>query len=396
MAILAGLARELKRRLLLARARLWIALHPRAARKIREERAWIFGGSVGLIYSDNCAALHQFVRAVRPERKVYWAIDRDSPDVAAAQAQGPVLYRDSLEFQVRALLAAVHVVSHGVHDIPGLVSRHCRALRVRLGHGVTATRARRRHAISTVESWNQLFDLVPVSSEFEKQNKMSWGIAEDRIVVTGVPRFDTLLARQRQVASDPRRLLYMPTWRDGTVESLKVFAASDYARGVGAFLNSERLEQALDRHDAYLHVAFHPIARSFAMKLFGRLSNPRIIVDQASDPQPIFAEVSGLITDYSSVAWDFLYLDKPIFFYQFDRGTFDEERGTHIGGEADWPGPVVSSADELADLVDGFFSGSGFGEATAANVEHWKRVVFPHRDDRNCERVMQEIEKRLS
>ena len=387
--------REIGRRLTLWRARLWIVTHPREAARIRAERAWLFGASVGRAYSDNSAALHQYVRRRRLDIAAWWVIDRDSPDVGRARGHGPVLFRDTVECHVRALLAAVLVVSHGLHDVPGLMSNRCRAFRVRLGHGITATRARKPHAVAAVERANRQFDLVPVSSEFELQNKLSWGIPRARIAVTGVPRFDTLLARQREIATDPKRLLYMPTWRDGTVDSMAVFAGSDYARGLRALIEAPALREALERNDGYLHVAFHPIAKPFALQLFGELLAPRIVIEEAPDPQPVFARVGALVTDYSSVTWDFLYLDKPVFFYQFDRETLERERGSHIG-EAGWPGPVARSAAELVPLIDDYLGGRWTGEQEAERVQHWKRQVFPYRDDRNCERVVAEIERRLA
>ena len=161
MQLFQKIVRELHRRSLVARARTWILFNPRAASRLRRERAWLFGGSVGRAYSDNSAALHQFVRNAQPAIRAYWVIDQDSPDLALAQSRGPVLLRNSVEACVRALLAEVLVVSHGVHDIPGLTSPACRALRVRLGHGITATRVRRPHLLGSVERLNRLFDLVP-------------------------------------------------------------------------------------------------------------------------------------------------------------------------------------------------------------------------------------------
>ena len=123
MSLLAGLAREAKRRLLLGSALAWIATHPRAARRIRDERAWIFGASVGRAYVDNSAALHDYVRRERADIAAYWALNRDSPDLERVNTQDPVLIHDSVEAWVYGLLAAVHVISHGVHDVPACGTR---------------------------------------------------------------------------------------------------------------------------------------------------------------------------------------------------------------------------------------------------------------------------------
>ena len=387
--VLSGLAREANRRLLLARALAWIAMHPRAARRIRAERAWIFGASVGRVYADNSAALHRHVRLERPDIPAYWAIDRDSPDVEVARAQGPIVFRDSREGWVRGLLAAVHVISHGVHDVPSCASRRSRhAVKVRLGHGLTAlkgTRPRRGH---DNRSANALFNLVPVASEFEKAHKLDWDIGADRLAVTGVARFDTLVERSREIAKNPKRIVYMPTWRDD--------ADPDGLRAaIGGFLADSSLRALLDRHDASLDVFLHVNFGRALSKEIARAGGGRIHFPRVSDPQPLFAEAGLLITDYSSVAWDMLYIDRPVIFYRFDPERFADARGSYLEPD-ELPGPLAHDGAALLPLVEAYLTGGWREDAEwTGRMRAGQQRAFAFRGSGNCARIVAEIERRL-
>jgi CDP-glycerol glycerophosphotransferase (TagB/SpsB family) len=390
--------RELRRKTRAALAYTWIRAHPKEAADIRAERAWLLGCAAGKMYGDNSAALHHYLRRQHPQIPVYWVINRDSPDVSKAVANGPVLFSDKVSTYVWAMLAAVHVISHGVHDVPSCSSPYSSsAVKVRLGHGLTAlkkTRPRPRH---TNASANAVFDLVPVCSEFERGHKLEWGIEPEGLVVTGIPRFDTLLAAQRMYPTDRRRIVYMPTWRDNGNRSTHG-KTTPYLRGIVEFLSNPALDQLLEHYDATLDVFFHMNIgeKAGAAILDERLGGPRVRRARLSDPQHLFAEAGLLITDYSSVAWDMLYLDKPVVFYQFDLDDYSRERGGYVSLKDDLPGPIAHSAEEAIGALASYLSGDRTAqEEHRQRMKRWQHKAFAFRDDRNCERVTAEIVRLL-
>jgi glycosyltransferase involved in cell wall biosynthesis/CDP-glycerol glycerophosphotransferase (TagB/SpsB family) len=397
VAVGAQVVRELRRRQLLVLARAWILANPSAVASIRAESAWLLGNAGGKFYGDNSAALHQYLLKSRPDLSVYWVIDPDSPDVEAARALGPVLFTDDVMTYVRALLARVHVISHGVHDVPGCgyLRPGEGALKVRLGHGLTAlkkTKPRRGH---TVETANAVFDLVPVCSEFERSHKLEWGIAPERLVVTGIPRFDTLLAKQRAYPADPRRLLYMPTWRDA-VTSASEWEATPFFRGLTGLLCDARLHRLLNEQGATLDVFLHINLQAHVRGLDERLEGTPVRLIKVTDPQRAFAEAGVLITDYSSVAWDVLYLDKPVVFYHFDLAEHAGDRGGHVAFDDTLPGPSLRTPEALIATLEQHLRGTlrtqpGYAERMA----RWQQTAFAFRDDGNSARVTSAIMKLL-
>lgn len=379
--------RELLRRVMSALARVWIRIKPRKASELRAQRAWLIGGSAGKVYGDNSAALHRYLRRTYPELPVYWVINRDSPDVASASANGPILFRNELNTYMRAHLAAVHVISHGVQDVPGCGSRSTGALKVRLGHGLTALKRTRPRTGHSNQSANAVFDLVPVCSDFERSHKLEWDIPPDRLVVTGIPRFDDLLVRQREHPTQPTRILYMPTWRDSLVSAADVTDTAFY-RGLQGFLEHHDLHDLLDRHDATLDVYLHVNLAPYLGGFDARLEGSRVRQITMSDPQRLFAEASMLVTDYSSVAWDFLYLDKPVAFYHLEGDDYDQTRGGYLGADDGLPGPVAESPEEVVKVLDDHLSGALRADPSHRELmRKWQATAFAFRDERNAERV---------
>ena len=74
------------------------------------------------------------------------------------------------------------------------------------------------------------------------------------------------------------------------------------------------------------------------------------VIDVSSIPEiaNLYALSDVLVTDYSSVMFDFLTVDKPIVIYAYDYERYvDDERGTYFSLLDDSPGQVVKSQDEL-------------------------------------------------
>jgi len=346
---------------------------------------------VGAAYGDNSAALHRHVVAQLPQVQAYWVINRDSPDVELARSVGPVLFSDEIETYVLALQAQVHVISHGLHDVPTCASRHSRALKVRLGHGLTALKKTKPPPLRSLESANRVFGLVPVSSDFERANKRTWSIPDERIVVTGLPRFDELVRRSLEVDTKERTVLYMPTWREWLPRSAEEVKRSEFLTRVQGFLGSTRLQEVLEKHDLVLEVYLHRLLRDEVAQLIEARGRVRLLPTRV-DVQAHLAKARALITDYSSVTWDMLYLGRPVLFYSFDVDTYERYRGGYLDLGKDLPGPAAANEEDLIGLLD---EAAGSEWALSPAAVEWSERVFPWKDRGNCARVVAAILERI-
>jgi CDP-glycerol glycerophosphotransferase (TagB/SpsB family) len=65
----------------------------------------------------------------------------------------------------------------------------------------------------------------------------------------------------------------------------------------------------------------------------------------------IIMECSACITDYSSVAWDVLYQEKPVVYFQFDQERYLDEVGSYIDLNTELPGPVCKDTSEVVQAI---------------------------------------------
>lgn len=196
---------------------------------------------------------------------------------------------------------------------------------------------------------------------------------------TGMPRFDFL----ENTAKDPYKILIMPTFRKYLNASN--FKESLYYKKICSLLSNKKLIEFCKMNNIlilfYPHIEIHPHLSNF----FG-LENEvvKIVKYGEFSVQNLLKECHFLITDYSSVAFDFAYMQKPIAYYQFDKEDFLEY---HYGkGYFDYEkmgfGPVFEDEQKLINyFIDAFNRKSFLFVDRSVNF-------FNVRDNKNRERIL--------
>jgi len=75
-------------------------------------------------------------------------------------------------------------------------------------------------------------------------------------------------------------------------------------------------------------------------------------LDPTLDIYPLLKEADLLITDYSSIYFDFLHLDRPIIFFVYDLESYKNERGFYFDFEKMTPGPKARTLKELIEKIE--------------------------------------------
>jgi CDP-glycerol glycerophosphotransferase (TagB/SpsB family) len=122
--------------------------------------------------------------------------------------------------------------------------------------------------------------------------------------------------------------------------------------------------------------------------------SPRIKIAEFKkyDVQTLLKESAFLVTDYSSIFFDFAYMQKPLAYYQFDFDKFTKEH--YKQGYFDYNtagfGPVFKTESELVEyLVKKITDGFAQDDCYKARCKDF----FPLRDQNNCQRIFEEIAK---
>jgi CDP-glycerol glycerophosphotransferase len=171
-----------------------------------------------------------------------------------------------------------------------------------------------------------------------------------RYIETGYPRIDrqflddaakadarSRLERAGVALGDREVLLYAPTWKGTNFSEPEDDIDELVARVV-------RLESLIDTERYAVVLKTHQVVHKFAShipQLAGRLAPNEIPTNM------ILGVTDILVTDYSSIFFDFLATDRPIFFLTPDIADYSGYRGLYMEPET-WPGPVTTSVEELA------------------------------------------------
>ena len=164
----------------------------------------------------------------------------------------------------------------------------------------------------------------------------------------GYPRNDELAqpnaAKIRQlkeklgISLDKKVVLYAPTYRDN-----QFFTKGKYAFSLPFDL--AKLRDTLGE-DTVLLLRMHYLIVN-AVDLTG-VEDFAINVSNYPDVADLYLAADVLVTDYSSVFFDYAYLKRPIVFFPYDYETYrDELRGFYLDYQKDLPGKIVYNEDEL-------------------------------------------------
>jgi glycosyltransferase involved in cell wall biosynthesis len=373
-----------------------------------------FGGAWALMdrihdADDNGERLFRYLRDNRPDLNAWFILERGTPDWDRLRRDGygrRMIPHGGVLWRLLMLNCAHLISSHA--DAP--VHRPPAIMRMKpvpqwsftfLQHGVIK---------DDLSSWlnPKDVDLFVTSTPQEQQSIAGDGTpyryTSREARMTGLPRFDRLLELGARVGVDRRRyLLVCPTWRHWLTPPLPQgsqrrevtddFFDSEYVQQWTAFLSDERLRKVAA--DTELRIGFlpHPNIQPALAKMT-LPTDVEALSFAGQDVQQLIAEAALMVTDYSSMAFNAAYLDRPVVYFQFDAERMGE--GAHVGrrGYFDYSddgfGPVTHSVERAVDEIVSIVTTGG--KRVAPCYQRRIDATFTERDGRCCERTTAAIE----
>ncbi|MFC9849426.1 CDP-glycerol glycerophosphotransferase family protein [Streptomyces sp. NPDC060223] len=197
----------------------------------------------------------------------------------------------------------------------------------------------------------------------------------------GLPRNDVF---QQATSADVTRLRESLGIPEGTVAVLYAPTFRDYRRTQRHTLDLERVLRQLGPRFVVLTRAHHSYGAPLTQASGGRL------IDVSDHPsiESLCLASDALVTDYSSLMFDYAGLDRPIVVHADDWEAYEAARGTYFDLRAFPPGAVARSEDELIDIfATGHWRGSRSTQLRAAFRERF----CPYDDGRAAERVVRRV-----
>jgi hypothetical protein len=235
-----------------------------------------------------------------------------------------------------------------------------------LQHGVTAIKPSMAAYHRSIRPDYSLFN---VCSKWEQNLVVRvCGWDETDVVVAGFPRWDSLNERNEAflaAGGKADRLLVFPTWRSGLDKlSDEHFVHSEFfRRWIGALRG---LADRCSRIGMDIDFCAHSIMQRFSSH-FAFPGLRCIPVREAIENIPSY---EMLLTDYSSLAFDFLVLRKPSVFFMFDPETIYAKAPPYIDLNTELPGPMASTEKALLEMM---FSPEGELKRPSGDfIERWR------------------------
>ena len=252
---------------------------------------------------------------------------------------------------------------------------------------------------------NRNINLIVASNKKEYKSLLSseYKYTKNNIILSGLSRFDNLEnSRKMNLNGDNRIILVMPTWRinikGNKDSSIYETVHSDYFKLTAFFdfynklINDERLINIMKLYNYTGIFCLHP---NFAAQWIDFESNQLFQIQKKCNYQKLIIKGSLLVTDYSSIFFDFAYLKKPIIYAHFD---YDEYRLNQypegfFNYERDGFGPIYNDYnDTVTGIIELIRSHSKI------KAKYLKRInkFFSFFDENNNDRIYKELTKRRS
>ena len=204
---------------------------------------------------------------------------------------------------------------------------------------------------------------------------------------TGFARFDLLTNTTAN-----KQILVMPTWRRllSNVDNL-TFLSSDYYKEWNSLLHNKTLINYCRNNQFKIIFYLHYSLQKYS-SLFEGNDVIEIIPFGQETVQNLLRHSSLLITDFSSVYFDFAYMNKPLVYFQFDESTFYDNHYTkgYFDYRRDGFGDVCLTIDDVIisfeHIVDNHFT---VEKKYMDRADHF----FTYRDNNNCNRIFDAIKR---
>ena len=383
----------------------------------RSRTLWVYGSGIGL--GEGALPLYERARARLPEQRHVWMARSKAEFREARSRDMTVVRKNGVRGWWTTARAKVIVVTHGFGDANRYAVRG--AFIVQLWHGLPFkhlhldspstyrvsflpnTAIVRRFLGWAYRRAGRAISLFPVASERVKPSIVSgFAVEPENVIVLGDVRDDVLLvpdAKDRaielvhtllpQPLHTSKVILFAPTWRDGAADPT-VPTADEW----------DEISRWLDDHDAVLLVRNHPLGRGdFGA---GPEHSDRVVLigpDVVTDLNPLLPAVDAVVTDYSSLVFDYALVGGPVVHFTPDLTDYTSRRGFYLpvaeftGGHTrtTWSGTLNALS---AILVEGE---AGPAHRQAAHLrQDFFDVVEPGAADRVIDTVLARTVRRDS
>lgn len=365
----------------------------------RDKSIWLFGSYSG--FTDNSRYLFESTTKKNDVRCIW--ISDDIKLIKKIRCKGyETYYKYSVKGIYFCYIAKVYIYSNYVSTINFYTSAG--AVLVNLWHGTPLKKI--EYDISKSPLFNYFkgasfiikilmpekhkkcnFILAPSQFVYDYSFKSAFRVYDMQYaIIADPPRISNLLSRayhkvnndKNSIKKTKKTFLYAPTWRDDRSDFISISG-----------LNFNEINNFLLKNNAYLQIRLHP---NTTLNIdMSEMENIHI-VDNYEPAEDSMLNSDFLITDYSSIYFDYLYLNRPIIFFPFDLEKYTASRDFYLSYNEATPGVKVYNQGELIQEMDNLLKG----------IDNWMNYrkelaeKFCSLERRNDDYIIKKIKKGVS
>ncbi len=333
---------------------------------------------------DNGYWLYKWILENHPEINLRYVLARNSVDYQKMPHKDLIIEPGSAKHYIYYILSSYSISTHMHGACPG--KSFCipflpfmrKKKTVFLQHGITKDAIRFRGKMNAIIACSDQEKKLIVKSNPNYDNS--------KVHTVGFCRYDNL-----SDLSDNEKnkiILVMPTFRKwlrdiGRLQNAdNAFRQTTYFKTWNSFLNNPKLEAILKEN--HMKIIFFPHKEMQALARNFSSTNKNITIGKPGDYdiQTLLRKSSILVTDYSSVLFDFVYMNKPVIFYQFDQGEFFSKHYSSSGKAYPFGNIFADEKPLIDELVKTIKRGCKLEKNYAKDAGKF----FKYRDHQNCER----------
>lgn len=340
---------------------------------------------------DNGYHFFKYITKEHPEINAAYVIAKKSPDYEKVAQLGRVINYGSFSHYLSYILAEAKISTHIEGYAPDILffNKYGKFIRKKgknifLQHGIIRDDIKFCHA----ERTNLDMFVCSAVPEYEYIDKF-FGYKKGVLQLVGLCRYDNLRKNEKPTA----KILFMPTWRSSLRScSRHTFLSSEYFKKYNSLLNSKELAELLEKYDYEFIFYPHYEVQRFLDCFNTNNSRVKIADFEHNDVQDLLINSDILITDYSSVFFDYGYMRKPMIYYQFDEAAYrlDHYAKGYFDCTIDGFGKVALTENEVIEELNYILE-----NGAAADDEYLQRMnsFFEFNDTDNCKRNFEAVLK---
>jgi len=292
----------------------------------KDKNLWLFSAWSGKKYADNPKAFFEYVSANKTINAI-WITKCKSQAISLRESHINAIYHLSIEGILHQIRASVVFLSHniGADFTRPLICKN--TIRVNLWHGMPLKKIRFSDEITylklniSIKSSvlykcisNESYDFITsLGHESTKILSAALGHSSDKFLDVGFPRNDVLMSSGKGPFSGQKLIIYMPTFRGAVGSTYNLLDEINFVL--------DDVEDILVESNANLILKFHPANKPTKKDLDLILNSTRVSFSD-EDAHELLKNSDALITDYSSIMFDFALTKKPLIFLPYDRDNY--------------------------------------------------------------------------